>query len=120
MSIVRTSWGKFSKIVLNLCLVCNYSSSFYHTCCPQIHNLSSPISPKNKFPISCRSWDKAWLYLVRRQSRGGGDCHSFLHNLPTNSRLLALSLTSTSACKSLFPWEKEKEIMETNDIQNCC
>lgn len=79
----RNKFGEIYKLSLNsLCLVCNFSPSLYCARSPQIHNLSSLIFSKNKFPISYRHWDKkTWLPMVKRESRGEGGSHSFLHNL---------------------------------------
>lgn len=70
-------WGQFSKLLLNnLSSLCNVCPSLYYS----FGALKSIISPKNKFPIFCRSWDNnAWLHVLERESGGGGGgSHTFI------------------------------------------
>ena len=84
MRVLGASWGKLSKLLLNnLCSVCNFRPFPCNTWCPQIHNLSSSISPKCEYPVSLgvRIKRPSCIYMVKKESGEGGDSHLFIHTL---------------------------------------
>lgn len=118
MCILGASWGKFTKLLLNnLCSVCNFSPAPCNTWCPQIHNLSSSISPKSEYPVSCRSQDKkAWLNIHGQEGVWRRRWFSALCTHPLNFSLLPSVLGLLYFLRTM---EKQR-FRETNDIQKSC